>query len=144
VGRLRADDGGHGVADRDPPRRSRATSCCASAQTFETELGDLERAESALVQVLGENEKDPQALASLDRLYEAQSMFENLAATLRHRISITDDTDELVALNLRLGRVHAEALDEAEPAIASYNAVLEHQSRSAEAPGGARAPLLPR
>jgi tetratricopeptide (TPR) repeat protein len=103
------------------------------AQTYETELGDLERAENALVTVLGENEKDPAALASLDRIYEAQSMFENLSATLRHRISITDDTDELVALHLRLGRVYAEALDEAEPAIASYNAVLEHQSRSPEA-----------
>jgi tetratricopeptide (TPR) repeat protein len=103
------------------------------AQTYETELGDLERAENALVTVLGENEKDPAALASLDRIYESQSMFENLAATLRQRISITDDTDELVALQMRLGRVHAEALDEAEPAIASYNAVLKHQSRSPEA-----------
>ncbi|MDB4980275.1 MAG: Tetratricopeptide 2 repeat protein [Myxococcales bacterium] len=103
------------------------------AGTYETELGDLERAENALVQVLGENDKDPAALASLDRIYEAQGMYENLAATLRHRLTITDDTDEIVSLNLRLGRVHADALDDAEPAIASYNAVLEHQSRSAEA-----------
>lgn len=103
------------------------------AATFETELGDLERAENALVQVLGEHAKDPEALASLDRIYEAQGMYENLAATLRHRISIVDDTEQLVALQLRLGRVYAEALDDTEQAIASYLAVLEHESRSVPA-----------
>jgi tetratricopeptide (TPR) repeat protein len=103
------------------------------ANTFETELGDLERAENALVQVLGEHEKDPGALASLDRIYEAQGMYENLAAALRQRIAITDDTAELVTLQLRLGRVYAEALDDAPQAIASYLAVLEHETRSAEA-----------
>src|SRR5262249_49139344 len=97
------------------------------------ELGDLERAETALVQVLGEHAKDPAALASLDRIYEQQGMYENLAAALRQRISITDDTDELVALQLRLGRVYAEALDDTEQAIAAYLAVLEHQSRSVPA-----------
>ncbi|HVZ74315.1 MAG TPA: tetratricopeptide repeat protein [Polyangia bacterium] len=117
--------------DRDP--KVRRDVLLRLAQTFETELGDLERAENALVQVLAENEKDVGALASLDRIYEAQGMYENLAATLRRRIALTDGTDELVALNLRLGRVYAEALDEADPAIASYNAVLEHESRSPEA-----------
>ena len=53
------------------------------ATTFESELGDLERAENALVQVLGEHDRDPVALASLDRIYEAQGMFENLSAALR-------------------------------------------------------------
>jgi tetratricopeptide (TPR) repeat protein len=103
------------------------------AATYEAELGDLERAENALVQVLGEHDKDPAALASLDRIYEAQGMYENLAAALRQRISITDDTEQLIGLQLRLGRVYAEALDDVEQAIASYLAVLEHQSRSVEA-----------
>jgi tetratricopeptide (TPR) repeat protein len=103
------------------------------AASFEEDLGDLERAEKALVQVLAEAPKDAPALASLDRIYEAQGMYENLAAVLRQRISITDDTSDLVALNLRLGRVYAEALDEVNPAVASYLAVLEHESRSHEA-----------
>ena len=83
--------------------------------------------------MLGENEKDPAALASLDRIYESQGMYENLAAILRQRLTITDDNDELVKLNLRLGRVYAEALEEIDPAIASYLAVLEHESRSRDA-----------
>ena len=103
------------------------------AASFENDLGNLERAEDALVQVLGEHQKDPAALASLDRIYESQGMYENLAAILRQRLTITDDNDELVALNLRLGRVYAEALEEVDPAIASYLAVLEHESRSPDA-----------
>ena len=103
------------------------------AASFENDLGNLERAEAALVQVLAEHDKDPAALASLDRIYESQRMYENLAGVLRQRISTTDDSDELVQLNLRLGRVYAEALEEVDPAIASYLAVLEQQSRSREA-----------
>jgi len=100
------------------------------AASFENDLGDLERAEKALVHVLSEHEKDPAALASLDRIYDSQGMYESLAGILRQRISITDDTSELVELNLRLGKVYAEALDEVDFAIAAYLAVLEHESRS--------------
>jgi len=82
------------------------------AASFENDLGNLERAEAALVQVLAEHDKDPSALASLDRIYENQRMYENLAGVLRQRISTTDDSEELTQLNLRLGRVYAEALEE--------------------------------
>jgi tetratricopeptide (TPR) repeat protein len=100
------------------------------AASFENDLGDLERAEKALVHVLSEHEKDPAALASLDRIYDSQGMYESLAGILRQRLSITDDGTELVALNLRLGKVYAEALDEVDFAIAAYLAVLEHETRS--------------
>jgi len=60
-------------------------------------------------------------------------MYENLAGILRQRLAISDDTAELVALNLRLGRVYGEALEEVDPAIASYLAVLEHEAHSREA-----------
>ncbi len=103
------------------------------AASFETDLGDLERSEKALLAVLSEHAKDPAALASLDRIYEGQGMYENLADVLRQRISITDDSAELTAFNLRLGRVYAEAIDDTDAAIACYLAVLEHESQSREA-----------
>ena len=81
---------------RDRPRRPRA------------------RRERAGAGAAARTRRMPAALASLDRIYEAQGMYENLAAALRQRIAITDDTDELVALQLRLGRVYAEALDDVE------------------------------
>ena len=122
-----------GATSPDHPASVRRDVLLRLAASFENDLGDLERAEEALVQVLGENQKDPAALASLDRIYESQGMYENLAEILRQRLTITDDTDELVKLNLRLGRVYAEALEELDPAIASYLAVLEHESRSRDA-----------
>src|SRR3569623_1913196 len=103
------------------------------ASVFENVLGDLERSERVLVQVLSEHPKDPVALEALDRIYVSQGMYENLAAVLRQRIAISDGGGELVALQLRLGRVSAEALDDVEGAIASYLAVLEQESRSPEA-----------
>ncbi len=122
-----------GTASQDRDAKVRRDVLLRLAATFETELGDLERAENALVQVLGEHDKDAAALASLDRIYEAQGMYENLAAALRQRIAITDDTEQLVGLQLRLGRVYAEALDDGPQAVVSYLAVLEHESRSVEA-----------
>jgi tetratricopeptide (TPR) repeat protein len=121
------------AASADRPPRVRRDVFLRLAATFENDLGDLDRAERALVQVLSEHEKDGSALASLDRIYEQQGMYENLATVLRQRIEITDETDDLVSLNLRLGRVYAEALDEVDSAIGAYLAVLEHASRSAEA-----------
>ena len=52
---------------------------------------------------------------------------------LRRRIAITDDSSQLVELHLRLGKVLADVLDDPDAAIASYLAVLEHESRSPEA-----------
>ena len=104
------------------------------AASFENELGDLERAEEALHAGAGRaRSRIPRPSPPWTASTRAQGMYENLAEILRQRIAITDDTDELVELNLRLGRVYAEALDEIDPAIASYQAVLEHESRSPEA-----------
>ena len=103
------------------------------ASVFENDLGDLERSERVLVQVLSEHPKDPVALEALDRIYVSQGMYENLAAVLRQRIAISDGGGDLVTLQLRLGRVSAEALDDVDGAIASYLAVLEQESRSPEA-----------
>jgi tetratricopeptide (TPR) repeat protein len=103
------------------------------ATVFEADLGDLQRAEEVLGQILAEQPQDAAALAFLDRIYDRQGTFDGLADVLRKRIAITDDGKELVGLHLRLGRVLADVLDDPEGAIASYSAVLEHESRSPEA-----------
>jgi tetratricopeptide (TPR) repeat protein len=103
------------------------------ASVFETDLGELQRAEEVLGQILEEHPQDGAALAFLDRIHDKQGNFEQLAEVLRKRIAITDDSKELVGLQLRLGKVLAEVLDEPDGAIAAYNAVLEQESRSPEA-----------
>jgi tetratricopeptide (TPR) repeat protein len=121
------------AAGPDRPVAVRRDVLLRLAATFEADLGDLERAEKALTQVLVEHDKDPAALASLDRIYESQGMYDNLAAILKQRIAITDGSEELVTLHMRLGRVYADALEDVEGAIGAYLAVLEHESRSLEA-----------
>src|SRR6185436_9874916 len=103
------------------------------AGVFESDLGELQRAEEVLAQILEEQPQDGAALAFLDRIHDKQGNFEQLPEVLRRRIAITDDSKELVGLHLRLGKVLAEVLDDSPGAIASYNAVLEQESRSAEA-----------
>ncbi len=103
------------------------------ATVFEAELGDLSRAEEVLAQILNFDAEDPDALAFLDRIYDKQGDFEKLASVLRRRITITDDSSRLVELHLRLGKVLADVIDDPDAAIASYLAVLEHESRSPEA-----------
>jgi tetratricopeptide (TPR) repeat protein len=103
------------------------------AAVFESDLGELQRAEEVLGQILEEQPQDVAALSFLDRIHDKQGNFEQLAEVLRRRIAITDDSKELVTLQLRLGKVLAEVLDETEGAITAYNAVLEQESRSSEA-----------
>jgi len=103
------------------------------ATVFETELGDLSRAEEVLAQILNFDAEDSDALAFLDRVYDKQGDFEKLASILRRRIAITDESNYLVEFHLRLGKVLADVIDDPDSAVASYLAVLEHESRSPEA-----------
>jgi len=103
------------------------------ATVFETELGDLSRAEEVLGQILSFDPDDVEALAFLDRVYDRQGDFEKLAGVLRRRIVVTDDSAHLVELHLRLGKVLADVIDDPDAAVASYLAVLEQESRSPDA-----------
>ncbi len=121
------------AAGKTNDRAARKDVLMRLASVFETELGDLSRAEEVLGQILAFDGDDPDALAFLDRVYDKQGDFEKLASVLRRRIVITDDSSQLVALHLRLGKVLADVIDDPEAAVASYLAVLEQESRSPEA-----------
>jgi tetratricopeptide (TPR) repeat protein len=103
------------------------------ATVFESELGDLARAEEVLGQILALDAEDAEALAFLDRVCDKQGDFEKLAGVLRRRIALADDSRHLVELHLRLGKVLADVIDDPEAAVKSYLAVVEQESRSPEA-----------
>jgi tetratricopeptide (TPR) repeat protein len=103
------------------------------ASVFEVDLADLGRAEEVLNQILSEQPDDAAALEFLDRIYDRQGTFDQLADVLRRRIRVTDDGRDLTALHLRLGRVLADVLEDPDGAIASYQAVLDNDPRNAEA-----------
>ena len=103
------------------------------ARVYEHELFDRGRAEEAFLSVLQLDEMDGEALEALDRIYTQGSTFEALAAILRRRIEITDSTDELIDLRLRLGDTYETALQDAPSSVEAYTAVLDLDSRNAKA-----------
>ena len=103
------------------------------ARVYVAELRDAARAEETYQKVLALDAKDGEALAALDRLYEASGMWNELAGILVRRIGITSVTDETIELYFRLGRIYSEALDASDHAIGAYNAILELEPRNARA-----------
>ena len=103
------------------------------ARVYEHKLRDNARAEEAYLQVLSIDPTDGDALAALDRIYEAGGMWQELADILGRRIGITTATDEIIELYFRLGRVQSEALDNSAEAVKAYNAVLDNDSRNRRA-----------
>jgi tetratricopeptide (TPR) repeat protein len=105
----------------------------AMARVCEEEILDRARAEEAFLQVLQIDDMDPDALAALDRIYDQTGMFQELAEILKRRITITDSTDDLVELQLRLGATFEGPLEDDDSAIEAYNNVLDGDSRNAQA-----------
>ena len=103
------------------------------ARVHESQLQDAARAVETHLRVLELEAKDPEALASLDRLYLGAGMYEDLAEILRRRIEVVEDTDEKLELYFRRGAIFADALGDLEQALASYTAVLEQESRNRRA-----------
>ncbi|MCA9664794.1 MAG: tetratricopeptide repeat protein, partial [Myxococcales bacterium] len=103
------------------------------ARVFDEELRDAARAEESYLYVLQLDDIDPDALAALDRIYDASAMYQELAEILKRRIAITDDTEALIELQLRLGQVYETALEDLDSATKTYNSVLDTDSRNSKA-----------
>jgi tetratricopeptide (TPR) repeat protein len=103
------------------------------ARVCDQELRDPARAEEAYLRVLELDAEEPDALSALDRIYEAASMHRELAQILTRRVGITDDSQTLVELQLRLAMTYEVALEELDSAVEVYTSVLEQESRNARA-----------
>jgi len=100
------------------------------ARVYDQELRDAASAVDSYLRVLEIDEKDPDALAALDRLYGAAGMYDELVEILRRRIEVTLDGDEIVAMQLRRGEIYAEALADLDAALACYEQILEQDTRN--------------
>jgi tetratricopeptide (TPR) repeat protein len=99
------------------------------AVIYETQIGDVARAEEAYRHVLGAAPSDADALEALDRIYAENGAHQALAEVLRRRIAALEATDpkhpDLVELGYRLGQVYERDLQRPQQAIAAYLAVLD-------------------
>jgi len=96
----------------------------------EEKLRDNRRAENAYLRILEIGERDADALAALDRIYQARGEFEPLAKILERRIAAADSPDDAAALYLRLGPLREDALGDIDGAVQAYEEVLKVDSHN--------------
>jgi tetratricopeptide (TPR) repeat protein len=96
------------------------------ASLWENELSDAGNAIDAYQAILDEwGDDESEAYAALDRLYESEERWADLAAILERRIDLgPESTEELAALKFRQANVLSEHLSERERALELYREVL--------------------
>ncbi|MBK8941678.1 MAG: tetratricopeptide repeat protein [Polyangiaceae bacterium] len=94
------------------------------ARLYENELGNPRAAIDTYRQVLEDNERDPDALAALDRLYREQSDWEPYVEILRARIELDNTEEALIDLKYRLGSTLEKHLGDAAGALENYREIL--------------------
>jgi tetratricopeptide (TPR) repeat protein len=121
------------VLENGAPARVRTDIGKKLARVYWEELGDVERSEATYRFLLGIDDRDPEVLEALDRVYSEYGAHEALAEVLRKRITAADHPDDLVQLNYRLGQVLERDLGRTEEAIQVYNHLLgEHDPAHAD------------
>lgn len=95
------------------------------AALIEERLGDAPGAIAAYNDILGEyGFSEVEAFRALDRLYEAEERWQDLADTLEKRIELSESHEEMAAHKYRLGRVLEQHLDDKPRAVELYREVL--------------------
>ncbi len=124
--------------ENDPERRREIA--YRRAALIEERLGDAAGAIEAYNDILGEyGFSEVEAFRALDRLYEAEGRWQDLADTLEKRIELSESHEEMAAHKYRLGRVLEEHLGDKPRAVELYREVLtilpEHEGARAALEG---------
>ncbi|MBN2724949.1 MAG: tetratricopeptide repeat protein [Deltaproteobacteria bacterium] len=94
-------------------------------RVFEDELQLLENATARLVKVLEIDPENEKALRGLDRLYDKQSMYDELTEILRKEIEIINDPMEILGFRSRLAQLLVDHLQKPQDAVIAYKELLE-------------------
>ncbi|HEY5957977.1 MAG TPA: hypothetical protein VIV60_15545, partial [Polyangiaceae bacterium] len=95
------------------------------ARVYEEELSDAQRAEETYLYVLTVVEREPEALANLDRIYSSLEEWAKLAGVLEQRVLASSDDSDKIELSIRLGQVYEEQLGQKTEAIRAYRKVFD-------------------
>ncbi|MDQ3031105.1 MAG: hypothetical protein M3Y87_01715 [Myxococcota bacterium] len=105
------------------------------ADIHEQMLGEPTNAISIYKEVLELDPTSRTALSSLDRLFEKQELWSDLADNIGRQLTIADDPDEQTQLMLRLAALRETRMGAVEAAIEIYRDVLERDPSNADALG---------
>jgi golgin subfamily B member 1 len=123
----------NGALERTQDKETRRLTLLRLARVYEHEMHDAANAVTTHLKVLDVEPKDPDALASLDRLYLNAAMYDDLAEILRRRIEVVQDPDEQLELYFRRGAIFSDALGDLDQSLACYQAILDQESRNRRA-----------
>jgi tetratricopeptide (TPR) repeat protein len=112
-------------AQTESPDRARTLR--ALAEVAETALGDVDKAESALIRALAEEPQDASLHGEIERLADriGTDGWRRYADALQERAIGIFDADVAADLFVRLGRVSEEKLDDAPRGAKAYTAAVE-------------------
>lgn len=105
------------------------------AEIHEQMLGDPTSAISVYKEILELDPESQRALASLDRLFEKQELWSDLADNIGRQLSIASEPEEQTRLMLRLAALRETRMGAVEAAIEIHRDVLEREPGNAEALG---------
>ncbi len=103
------------------------------ARVNEVEQGEAAGAIERFNRVLELEPSDEEAIASLDRLYQTEGRWEDLADILRTRILNEEEPDAQLELRLRLGLLFQTALEDENEALAVYQNILAEDAENPQA-----------
>jgi tetratricopeptide (TPR) repeat protein len=95
------------------------------ARIYESELGDIDRAEETHRFVLGIDKADEETLEALDRIYVEHAAYEALAEVLKMRVKAARSDFDKVELSFRLGQTLELELTRLDEAIGVYGGILK-------------------
>lgn len=99
----------------------------ALAKIYDTELGFMDRAEQAYLNVLSLDSTNVESLRALDRIYDHQGRWEELSDIISRRIQAVYDEEEIVELNFRLAGLYQTQLGDLDSSISTYETILDIQ-----------------
>jgi len=100
------------------------TLCLRCARIYEERLGDIEQAINKYQRVLEIDEFHREALANLDRLYQMQERWEDLANVLERRIALGGERDEVLLFRYQLGFLKENVFEDLPGAIECYKNII--------------------
>src|SRR5262249_38235306 len=96
------------------------------AQIYEEEAADKKKAISAYESILEDSGDELPALRALDRIYQAEQMWQELAAGIPRELALVDagDVPSVGDLKFRLGAIREDHLGDVEGAIERFRDIL--------------------
>jgi tetratricopeptide (TPR) repeat protein len=103
---------------------------CRLARLYQ-KLGQTDRAITTFARVLDLDGNNLQAMAALEKLYEATGQHRELVDVLRKQMAITDDTQQLIALEFRCAQLFETHLNDLSTAMNMYTQIIERDPKHA-------------